>query len=116
MLVPIRDGNKFIGTMKINDDCDQGSRSADVALEVLVRAYHALAVVYELSSPGAYLALHGKMMPYLLDSFRQAEAARTDDPLTTEVFSAALERVRCALDDVGCDVSAVRARKGERDH
>lgn len=102
--------------MKISDDCDQGSRSADVALEVLARAYHALAVVYELSSPGAYLALHGKMMPYLLDSFRNAEAARTGDPHITALFSAALERVRCALDDVQCDVSAVRSRTGERDH
>ena len=102
--------------MKISDDCDQGSRSADVALEVLARAYHALAVVYELSSPGAYLALHGQMMPYLLDSFRDAQASQADDPQIAELFSAALERVRCALDDVRCDVSAVRTRDGERDH
>ena len=102
--------------MNISDDYDRASHSADVALEVLARAYHALAIVYELSSPGAYLALHGKMMPYLLDSFRHAEAARNGDPHTTEMFSAALERVRCALDDVQSDVSAVRNRKGERDH
>ncbi|CAA2156599.1 hypothetical protein [Methylobacterium brachiatum] len=102
--------------MKSSDDCDQGARSADVALEVLARAYHALAVVYELSSPGAYLALHGQMMPYLLDSFRDAQAPQADDPQIAELFSAALERVRCALDDVRCDVSAVRMRDGERDH
>jgi len=81
-----------------------------------VRAYHALAVVYELSSPGAYLALHGKMMPYLLDSFRDAQAPQAGDPHTAELFSAALERVRCALDDVQSDVSAVRMRDGVRDH
>ncbi|MCJ2056400.1 hypothetical protein MKL09_07530 [Methylobacterium sp. J-048] len=112
----IRAGNKFIDTMKISDDCGRDSHSADVALEVLVRAYHALAVVYELSNPGAYLALHGKMMPYLLDSFRDAQATRAGDPDTGELFSVALERVRCALDDVQCDVSAVRTRNGERDH
>ena len=54
-------------------------------------------------------------MPYLLDCFRNAEEARTGDPHTTALFSAALERVRCALDDVQCDVSAVRSRTGERD-
>jgi hypothetical protein len=102
--------------MNISDDCGRGSRSADVALEVLVRAYHALAVVYELSSPGAYLALHGQMMPYLLDSFRDAQAPQADDPQIAELLSTALERVRCALDDVQCDVSAVRTRDAERDH
>lgn len=102
--------------MTSSDDFNQSSRSADVALEVLVRAYHALAVVYELSSPGAYLALHGKMMPYLLDSFQDGAAAQSGDPQITELFSAALERVRCALDDVQCDVSAVRTWNGERDH
>ncbi|MCJ2094651.1 hypothetical protein MKK67_19440 [Methylobacterium sp. J-072] len=101
--------------MKISEDCDRGSHSADVALEVLVRAYHALAVVYELSNPGAYLALHGKMMPYLLDSFRDPQAAQSGDPQITDLFSAALERVRCALDDVQCDVSAVRTQNGARE-
>ncbi|MGH1570802.1 hypothetical protein ACRAWG_09225 [Methylobacterium sp. P31] len=97
-----------------SDDGDGVAHSADVALEVLVRAYHALAVVYELSSPGAYAALHGKMMPYLLDSFRHGEARAADDPDTAEMFSSALERVRCALDEVRSDVAAVRMRKDER--
>lgn len=98
-----------------SDNCDRSGRSADVALEVLVRAYHALAVIYELSSPGAYAALHGKMMPYLLDSFRQGEPRDAVDPDLDAAFSTALERVRCALDDVHSDVAAVRTRKEERD-
>ncbi|MDP4006254.1 hypothetical protein [Methylobacterium sp. NEAU K] len=108
--------NKFTSAMKISDDCERVAHSADVALEVLVRAYHALAIVYELSSPGAYMALHGKMMPYLLDSFRHSEATQTSDPQTIEMFSTALERVRCALDEVRSDVSAVRTRNDEREH
>ena len=76
MLGPNKGGNLLTNTMKSIDDCGRGARSADVALEVLARAYHALAVVYELSSPGAYLALHGQMMPYLLDSFRDAQVSQ----------------------------------------
>jgi hypothetical protein len=98
-----------------SDDCDRVAHSADVALEVLVRAYHALAVVYELSNPGAYTALHGKMMPYLLDTFRPWDSRDADDPALGEAFSNALERVRCALDDVRSDVAAVRPREAERD-
>lgn len=100
--------------MTNNHDRDRTARSADIALEVLVRAYHALAVVYELSSPGAYAALHGKMMPYLLDSFCPAQAREIDDPHNAETFALALERVRSALDEVRSDVAAVRIRKDER--
>ena len=50
-----------------SDDSEGAAAIADIALEILARAYHALAVVYELSSPGAYMALHGTMMPYLRD-------------------------------------------------
>jgi hypothetical protein len=98
-----------------SDDCDRDTHSADVALEVLVRAYHALAVVYELSSPGAYAALHGKMMPYLLDSFSHGQTVSKGDPQTAAQFTAALERVRTALDDIRSDVAAVRMRKDERE-
>lgn len=95
------------------DDYQQVTRSADVALEVLVRAYHALAVIYELATPGAYTALHGKIMPYLLDSFCHGTA---DGAVDAELYSRALERVRCVLDDVQSDVAAVRIRGDERNH
>lgn len=98
-----------------SDDGDRVAHSADIAIEVLVQAYHALAVVYELSSPGAYAALHGKMMPYLLDSFCQGETRGTADPLAIERVSTALERVRSALDQVQSDVAAVRALAETRD-
>lgn len=94
-----------------SDDCHQITRSADVALEVLVRAYHVLAVVYELANPGAYAALHDKMMPYLLDSLDAGPAPKTVDPHAAEVLATALERVRNVLDDVESDVAAVRARR-----
>ena len=97
-----------------SDDCHQVTRSADVALEVLVRAYHALAVIYELATPGAYTALHGKIMPYLLDSFCH-ETAKAVDSDTAELYSIALDRVRGVLDEVGSDVAAVRIRANERD-
>lgn len=115
MLPGGRGSNKLSSTMMGSDDCDRGARSADVALEVLVRAYHALAVVYELSSPGAYTALHGKMMPYLLDSFPHGTAPDAVDPDLDATVSTALERVRSALDEVRSDVAAVRARRDERD-
>ena len=99
-----------------SDDCHQVTRSADIALEVLARAYHALAVVYELASPGAYTALHGKMMPYLRDSFCHEAAQGTVDARTVEMYAHALERVRCALDDVRSDVAAVRICSDARDH
>lgn len=89
---------------------------ADIAFDVLTRAYHVLAVFYELSNPGAYDALHEKMMPYLLGSFGPAPAARSCDPSGPETMAAVLERVRCALDDVRSDVSAVRTRRRARDH
>ena len=95
------------------DDCDRDAHGADVALEILVRAYHALAVVYELSSPGAYAALHGKMMPYLLDNFCH-DAPDGPGPYAPERVAAALERVRRALDDVRSDVAAVRDRADSR--
>ena len=98
-----------------SDDCHQVARSADVALEVLVRAYHALAVVYELASPGAYTALHGKMMPYLLDNFSHEAASGSADARTAELYASALERVRCVLDDVRSDVSAVWIRADAHD-
>ena len=115
MLPGEKGSNRISITMICSDDCDRGARSADVALEVLIRAYHALAVVYELSSPGAYVALHGKMMPYLLDSFHQGTKRDAVDPNLDAAFSTALERVRCALDDVCSDVAAVCTRKAERD-
>ena len=90
-----------------SDDWEQGASRADVALEILVRAYHALAVVYELSNPGAYATLHGQMMPYLCDG----RGLRTWDfagSPTAELVTSALEQVRCALDDVRSDVAAVR--------
>ena len=99
-----------------SNDCHQVTRSADVALEVLVRAYHALAVVYELASPGAYTALHGKMMPYLLDSFCHEAADGAVDARTAELYASALERVRDVLDDVRSDVAAVRIRTDAHDH
>lgn len=115
MLPGERGSDKLSSTTMGSDNCDRAARSADVALEVLVRAYHALAVVYELSSPGAYAALHGKMMPYLLDSFRHGTAPGAVDPDPDATFKTALERVRSALDDVRSDVAAVRARKEDRD-
>ena len=93
-----------------SDDCERVARSAEVALEILARAYHALAIVYELSNPGAYAALHGKMMPYLRDNFDPGAASGPD----AAMMSAALERVRCALDDIGSDVAAVRPRGDQR--
>lgn len=93
--------------MTNGDDCGRNAHGGDVALEVLVRAYHALAVVYELSNPGAYAALHRKMMPYLLDSFCH-DAQDLAGPYPAEMVATALERVRCALDDVRSDVAAVR--------
>ncbi|MEL6062082.1 MULTISPECIES: hypothetical protein [unclassified Methylobacterium] len=91
-----------------SDDGEGAAGIADVALEMLVRAYHALAVFYELSNPGAYAALHGKMMPYLRDGF----ALQAQDPVDShaaERVSSALEQVRCALDGIRSDVAAVRA-------
>lgn len=96
-----------------SDDCERVARSAEVALEILARAYHALAIVYELSNPGAYTALHGKMMPYLRDGFGPGDMSGAADP-NARMMSIALERVRCALDDVGSDVAAVRARGDQR--
>lgn len=91
-----------------SDDCERAARVADVALEILVGAYHALAVVYELSNPGAYTALHGKMMPYLRDGF-DLRARDPVDSQAAELVSSALEQIRCALDDVRSDVAAVRS-------
>ena len=98
--------------MMDGDDCDRNAQCDAVALEVLARAYHALAVVYELSNPGAYAVLHGKMMPYLLDSFCQ-DAQNPAGPYPAEMVATALERVRCALDDVRSDVAAVRDSSDE---
>lgn len=95
-----------------SDDCEGAARVADIALEILVRAYHALAVVYELSNPGAYAALHDKMMPYLRDGFA-AQAQDLTGSRTSERVSSALEQVRCALEDVRSDVAAVRSRADE---
>lgn len=92
-----------------SDDSEGAAAIADIALEILAQAYHALAVAYELSSPGAYMALHGMMMPYLRDGF--AHPGRDPaDPDTAERVSSALERVRGTLDDIGSDVAAVRSR------
>ncbi len=96
-----------------SDDRERTARSADIALEILVRAYHALAVVYELSNPGAYTALHGKMMPYLRDGFGPGAAPDSADPHAAAMVSSALERIGCALDDVRSDVAAVRIRSDE---
>ncbi|MCJ2135820.1 hypothetical protein MKK69_17465 [Methylobacterium sp. J-026] len=93
--------------MMDSDDCERAVRSADIALEIMVRAYHALAVVYELSNPGAYTALHGTMMPYLRDGFSPGAPRDTADPQAAEMVSLALERIGCALDDVRSDVAAV---------
>ncbi|MCJ2063678.1 hypothetical protein MKK63_13290 [Methylobacterium sp. J-088] len=96
-----------------SDDWEQAASRSDVALEILVRAYHALAVVYELSNPGAYATLHGQMMPYLCDGrgLRARDCAGSHH--TAELVTSALEQVRCALDDVGSDVAAVRSRPDE---
>lgn len=91
-----------------SDDWERAARGADVALEILGRAYHALAVVYELSNPGAYAALHGKMMPYLRDGFGPEELRTVADPQAADLVSSALERVRCVLDDIRSDVAAAR--------
>lgn len=91
-----------------SDECDRIERSADAALEVLIQAYHALAVIYELSNPGAYTALHSKMMPYLLDSFGGREAQAADDAGMDDLYLTALDRVRDVLDAVRSDVAAVR--------
>jgi hypothetical protein len=91
-----------------SDDWEQAASRADVALEILVRAYHALAVVYELSNPGAYAALHGQMMPYLCDG-RGLRARDFAGSPTAELVTSALEQVRCVLDNVGSDVAAVRS-------
>ncbi|MCJ2072102.1 hypothetical protein MKK75_25435 [Methylobacterium sp. J-030] len=96
-----------------SDECERAARSADVALEILVGAYHALAVVYELSNPGAYLALHGQLMPYLRDSFG-LQTRNLADPHLAETVSSALERVRCVLDDVHSDVATIRIGPEER--
>ncbi|SDN77899.1 hypothetical protein SAMN05216360_11167 [Methylobacterium phyllostachyos] len=96
-----------------SDDCERVACSAEIALEILARAYHALAVVYELSNPGAYAALHVKMMPYLRDGFGPEEISGVVNP-NVAMMSTALERVRCALDAVGTDVAAIRTRGDRR--
>jgi hypothetical protein len=96
-----------------SDECERAARSADVALEILIGAYHALAVVFELSNPGAYTALHGQMMPYLRDGFG-LPAQDLADPHAAETVSSALERVRTVLDDVQADVATIRIRDAER--
>ncbi|MCJ2087565.1 hypothetical protein MKK88_16475 [Methylobacterium sp. E-005] len=101
-----------------SDECERAARSADVALEILIGAYHALAVIYELSNPGAYTALHGQMMPYLRDGFDLSTRVPADpqaaDPQAAALVSAALERIRCALDDVHADVATIRIGTDER--
>lgn len=96
-----------------SDDCEQVARSANIALEILVRAYHALAVMHELSNPGSYAALHGMMMPYLRDGFRLEDARNFADPHVVDMVSSALDRIRCVLDDIRSDVAAIRNRPDE---
>lgn len=77
----------------------------DAALELMVRAYHALAVLYEIRNPNEYGYFDRHILPYLAET-----------PLADGIYDAegatraarAVDRVRAILTDVGTDVAAIR--------
>jgi hypothetical protein len=79
----------------------------DVALKLMARAYHALAIFYEIKSPDDYDYFACRIVPYLIETTRADGIHDANDASRT---MRAVDRVRAVLTEVGRDVAAIRSQ------
>ncbi|WP_457104324.1 hypothetical protein [Methylobacterium sp. P5_C11] len=79
----------------------------DVALKLMARAFHALAIFYEIKCPTDYNYFDRKIIPYLIEISRIDSTHDADGAMRTAL---ALDRVRALLNEVGTDVAAIRSQ------
>lgn len=79
--------------------------TSDIALKLMARAYHALAILYEIRSPTDYDYFDQRILSYLIETTRSDEIHDADGATRA---ARAFDRVRAVLNDVGTDVAAIR--------
>ncbi|MGH1575232.1 hypothetical protein ACRAWG_37035 [Methylobacterium sp. P31] len=78
-----------------------------LALDMMGRAFAALAMLYEQRHPGEYLRSNQQLKDLIADTFRHVEGAPTDGALGSLAFYEALLRVRAVLERVEAEISTV---------
>ena len=76
---------------------EERADAAELALEILVRAYAALAGTFEAAHPEEFMALGPTMRAFLAESLRNAEAKMEDGRLTPEAFLGAVTHIGTAI-------------------
>ena len=76
------------------------AESAELALDILGRAYAALADTFESAHPEEFTALRPTMRVFLAESLRGAEARIEDGRLTLAAFEGAMTHIRRAMQGV----------------
>ncbi|MGU3668396.1 hypothetical protein ACLBX9_30865 [Methylobacterium sp. A49B] len=79
--------------------------TGDIALRLIARAYHALAVFYEIKSPTDYDYFNRRIMPYLMETVRADGILDGDHAVRT---ARAVERVRVILTEVEGEIASIR--------
>ena len=85
---------------------EERADAAELALQILVRAYAALVGTFEAAHPEEFTALGPTMRMFLAESLRSAEARMEDGSLTPEAFLGAVTHIRIAMQSV----ETIRAR------
>ena len=73
------------------------AESAELAIDILARAYAALAGTFESAHPEEFTALRPTMRVFLAESLRGAEARIEDGRLTLAAFQGAITHIRRAM-------------------
>ena len=76
------------------------AESAELALDILARAYAALAGTFESAHPEEFTAFRPTMRVFLAESLRGAEARIEDGRLTLAAFHGALTHIRRAMESL----------------
>lgn len=76
------------------------AESAELALDILARAYAALAGTFEAAHPVEFAALRPTMRVFLAESLRAAEGRIEDRRLTLAAFQGAMTHLRRSLQSV----------------
>ncbi len=72
----------------------------ELALQMMARAYGALALLYEMENPGRYAEVHSKVLEYLAGGFSQVEVAADAHRIDPAAAKAAAVRVRTLMREV----------------
>lgn len=88
-------------------DAGHSEVSTTLALDMVGRAYLALALLYETAHPGEFVDVQQKIRAFVEDNFRIIQETSRDESLTTGTVDGALHLVNSVLVEVETKIATM---------